>query len=88
MARVHEFEAHGAPVAGFAASRRDKGFLTWDAAGTASLRYGTTGVTFFTLKAADAKAFAIAPKSNGLFAMSAAGKLWPGTCTTRIRRSR
>ena len=33
LTRIHRFTPHDAPVVGFAASRRDKGFVTGDAKG-------------------------------------------------------
>jgi phosphate transport system permease protein len=75
LQRVYDFEPHKAPVSAFAVSRRDKGFVTMDASGAAALRYGTTGATLLDFKADGARAIAMAPKSNGLFAIDAAGKV-------------
>lgn len=42
---AHTFRAHGTAVAGIAASARDKGFVTWDAAGELFVHFSTTAET-------------------------------------------
>ena len=49
LTRIHEFERHGAPVVAASPSRRDKGFVTADAAGGLHLNYGTSGATLLRL---------------------------------------
>jgi phosphate transport system permease protein len=68
LARVHEFPAHLSPVTAIQPSRRDKGFITLSADGTARLHYMTSERTLATMRlpgrplAAD-----FAPKADGLF---------------------
>ncbi|MBI2882588.1 MAG: ABC transporter permease subunit [Candidatus Methylomirabilis oxyfera] len=77
LAKVHDFLAHTGPVVAFAPSRRDKGFVTADAAGIARIHYGTTGKTLLTLKAADAglSAVTFAPKADSVMTIDTKGGL-------------
>ena len=78
LTRIHRFAPHGAPVRGFAASRRDKGFVTGDARGRLHVAFGTSGRTLLTLDTpgGDAlRAVAFAPKADGLLTLDAAGRL-------------
>jgi len=77
LTRIHAFAPHGAPVTSFDPSRRDKGFVTGDAAGTLRVHYGTTGTTLLTVTA-DGPAIGgltLAPKGDGLLALDAEGRL-------------
>jgi phosphate transport system permease protein len=77
LARIHEFQSHGAAVTGFSASRRDKGFVTGDAAGGVEVHYSTTGKTLLTLVAGKAPLGAVvfAPKADAVLAASLDGEL-------------
>ncbi|MEA2626493.1 MAG: phosphate transport system permease protein [Candidatus Binatota bacterium] len=75
--RIHEFEGHAAPVRLFTASLRNKGFWTGATDGSLRFHYGTTGATLAAVDAGepDLRALELAPKSNGLLACSASGRL-------------
>ena len=77
LARIHEFRPHGAAVTGFSASRRDKGFVTGDAAGGVEVHYATTGKSLLSLEAGKAPLGAVvfAPKADAVLAASADGRL-------------
>jgi phosphate transport system permease protein len=77
LVRMHEFPAHSAAVTAFAASPRDKGFVTTDAAGGLHLNYGTSGETLLRLESPmrDVRAMVFAPKADGLLALAADGSL-------------
>jgi phosphate transport system permease protein len=78
LTRVHEFRAHAGAVVAAAASRRDKGFVTADAAGTLHLNYGTSGATLLTMTATGASALrsvVFAPKADGLLAFDDRGRI-------------
>jgi phosphate transport system permease protein len=77
LTRIHEFPAHGAAVTAFAASPRDKGFVTVDAAGGLHLSYGTSGQTLLQLRppARDLRGAVFAPKADGLLALAADGRV-------------
>jgi phosphate transport system permease protein len=77
LRRIHDFAPHPAPIVGFAASRRDKGFVTLDAAGGLHLGYGTTGATLLTLQAdrGDGPALAFGPKADGILVADGTGRL-------------
>jgi phosphate transport system permease protein len=78
LTRVHELKPHAGAVVAAAASRRDKGFVTADAAGTLHLHYGTSGATLLTM-AADAggplRSVVFAPKADGLLAIDNGGRV-------------
>ncbi|MGH7391126.1 MAG: ABC transporter permease subunit [Candidatus Rokuibacteriota bacterium] len=71
LTRVHEFERHADRVVAFSPSRRDKGFVTADAAGSVHLSYGTSGQTLVREKAGGGVPLAIvlAPKADGMLAV-------------------
>jgi len=75
--QIYSFQRHDAPVVAFAASQRDKGFITVDASGAAHLNYGTTGKTFLTVQAKGqgVTSIAFAPKADGFVSVDAAGHL-------------
>jgi phosphate transport system permease protein len=76
LTQVGRFAAHDGPVVAWAPSQRDKGFATADAAGRVHLNYGTTGRTLLELDAPTRPtAITITPKSDGLVAVDAAGRL-------------
>jgi phosphate transport system permease protein len=77
LARIHEFQSHGAAVTGFSASRRDKGFVTGDARGGVEVHYSTTGKSLLSLAAGTAPLGAVvfAPKADAVLAAALDGKL-------------
>jgi phosphate transport system permease protein len=76
LTRIHEFTPHAGPVTAFAASLRDKGFITADGAGVIQLHYGTSGRTLLALDGAgDVSALVFAPKADGVLAADRAGRL-------------
>jgi phosphate transport system permease protein len=78
LTRIHRFTPHTAPVVGFAASRRDKGFVTADAKGGVHVSFGTSGRTLLRLDAPGEdplRAIAFAPKADGLLTLDNAGQL-------------
>jgi phosphate transport system permease protein len=77
LLRMHEFPPHGAAVAAFSASARDKGFVTADARGGLHVSYGTSGQTLLRLSqpAASLQAVVFAPKADGLVTVAADGRL-------------
>jgi phosphate transport system permease protein len=77
LVRMHEFPAHGAAVAAFSASSRDKGFVTADARGSLHVSYGTSGQTLLRLvtPAAPLGAVVFAPKADGLVGVDGNGRL-------------
>ncbi|MGH7411478.1 MAG: ABC transporter permease subunit, partial [Candidatus Methylomirabilis sp.] len=77
LTKTYDFTPHAGPVAAFAPSSRDKGFVTVDASGITFLRYGTTGETLLTVRA-EGEGFtgvAFAPKADGIITVDAAGRL-------------
>jgi phosphate transport system permease protein len=77
LVRMHEFPRHGAAVAAFSASARDKGFVTADVRGGLHVSYGTSGQTLLRLSqpAAPLQAVVFAPKADGLVTVAADGRL-------------
>ena len=77
LERIHAFRPHAAAVTGFSASRRDKGFVTADAAGGVQVHYATTGRSLLSLVAGTAPVGAVvfAPKADAVLAASADGRL-------------
>lgn len=77
LMRIHDFRSHGAAVTAFSPSRRDKGFVTADAAGSLAVHYATTGKTLLALSAGTAPlaAVAFAPKADGVLAVAEDGRL-------------
>ncbi len=78
MERVYQFEPHSASPTIFAASQRNKGFITGDATGTIKYHYGTSGETQYAIEIGDdlslQKAL-LAPKDNGILAINEKGQL-------------
>jgi len=77
LERIHAFLTHASAVTGFSASRRDKGFVTADAAGGVTVHYATTGKSLLSLSAGKAPLGAVvfAPKADAVLAASADGRL-------------
>jgi phosphate transport system permease protein len=77
LTRIHGFAGHGGPVVAIAASGRDKGFVTADAAGGMRLHYGTTGTTLLSLEghAGALRSLAFAPKADGVLSIDNQGRL-------------
>lgn len=76
LVRIHEFARHNGPVVAFASSRRDKGFLTADAAGQVLLHYGTTGRTLLAVQdQPHILALTYAPKADAFLSAGAPGAL-------------
>jgi phosphate transport system permease protein len=75
LTQLHRFEGHPAPVVAFSPSRRDKGFVTADAAGGIRVHYATSGRTLISLQAEhpNFRAVAMAPKADGLVSLHADG---------------
>ena len=76
LTRVYEFASHGAPIAAASPSRRDKGFLTADAAGGLHLNYGTSGATLLKFQEGSGlRAVVFAPKADGFVTADERGRL-------------
>ncbi len=76
LTRIHEFTPHKAPVIAASPSRRDKGFVTADTAGTLHVNYGTSGATLLNLSGdAGTRAVVFAPKADGLLTSTDRGLL-------------
>jgi phosphate transport system permease protein len=78
LTRIQRFTPHEGPVVAFAASRRDKGFVTGDAKGRLHLSFGTSGRTLLSLDTPGGdplRAVAFPPKADGLVTLDDAGKL-------------
>ena len=76
LTRINEFTPHRTRVVAASPSRRDKGFVTADAAGVLHLNYGTSGQTLLTLQeGAGVRAVVFAPKADGVLAADEAGRL-------------
>ncbi|HXH82860.1 MAG TPA: ABC transporter permease subunit [Candidatus Tectomicrobia bacterium] len=75
LTRIHDFARHGAAVVAVSPSRRDKGFVTADAAGRVHLSYGTTGETLLVFGdgRAAARDVVFAPRADGVLAIDARG---------------
>lgn len=75
--KIYEFLPHPGAITAFAASRRDKGFITADGSGEIHLSYGTTGRTLSTVETpiAGIETVAFAPKADGFLAVDASGRL-------------
>src|SRR5512147_1244762 len=71
LQRIDSFQPHPARVTAIAASPRDKGFITGDAAGNVLVRHATTERTSLALPGATdgISALAFAPKANGAVAI-------------------
>jgi len=77
LTRIHEFRRHTAPIVAVAASARDKGFAVADSAGTVRLNYGTSGKTLLEVTTPNrpVAGVLVAPKADGLLALSARGEV-------------
>jgi phosphate transport system permease protein len=76
LTRIYGFAPHGAPVVAASPSRRDKGFVTADAAGGLHLNYGTSGATLLSLRDRPGlRGVVFAPKADGLVAVDERGQL-------------
>ena len=74
--RLGAFAAHGAPVIAASPSRRDKGFVTADAAGAVHLHYATSGTTLLRLAAGPGlRGMVMAPKADGIVTADEGGRL-------------
>ena len=75
LTRVHDFAPHTGPVVAISASKRDKGFVTADAAGQIHLRYGTSGETLVSPHApeGDLRSVVFAPKTDGVVVVDGKG---------------
>jgi len=74
LTRINRFAPHGAPVIAISSSRRDKGFVTADAAGGVSLHYGTSGRTLLSFgDGRPLRAVVLAPKGDGVVAVNDRG---------------
>jgi len=74
LTRINRFASHGAPVIAISSSRRDKGFVTADAAGGVSLHYGTSGRTLLSFgDGHPLRAVVLAPKGDGVVAVNDRG---------------
>jgi phosphate transport system permease protein len=75
LTRIHDFAPHEGPVVAIAASARDKGFVTADAAGHLHVHYATSGQTLLSPRApgGDVRAVVFAPKADGLLALDGQG---------------
>jgi phosphate transport system permease protein len=77
LTKIYDFTPQQGSVTAFAKSRRNKGFLTADAAGVVQLHYGTTGETLLTVKASgeELRGATFAPKGDGFLTVDATGNL-------------
>jgi phosphate transport system permease protein len=76
LRRLNEFDPHGAPIVAASPSRRDKGFVTADAAGGLHVNYGTSGATLLRLQEGPGlRAVVFAPKADGLVTADDHGRL-------------
>jgi phosphate transport system permease protein len=77
VARVHPYPPQAAAIAQFSISLRDKSFASLDAGGAIRLHYATTGSTIATVPVSGepVRALAIAPRANGLVAVTGGGRL-------------
>jgi phosphate transport system permease protein len=76
LTRINRFAPHGAPVIAVSPSRRDKGFVTADAAGGVALHYGTSGRTLLSFgNGRPLRAVVLAPKGDGVVAVDDRGEV-------------
>ena len=77
LTRIHEFTRHAGPVVAISASKRDKGFVTADAAGQLHINYGTSGKTLLSPRApaGDIRSAVFAPKTDGVLTVDGTA-LW------------
>ncbi|MEJ2183146.1 MAG: ABC transporter permease subunit [Nitrospirota bacterium] len=77
LVRAHRMARHGAPVRRFAASVRNRSFLSADQRGTIYLQHATTERKLLTLRGeAPIRLMAFAPKGDGAVALDNRGKLY------------
>jgi phosphate transport system permease protein len=76
LTRIAEFAPHAAPVIDASPSRRDKGFVTADAAGAMHVHYATTGTTLLRLQEGPGlRSVVLAPRADGIVAADEQGRL-------------
>jgi len=77
LTHIYQFAGHAGPVVSIDASKRDKGFATADASGTALVHYGTSGHTLLALKAPEGGVHSVvfAPKADGVVLVSPQGTM-------------
>ncbi len=77
LARMHSLLSHRSAITAFGPSRRDKSFVTADATGQISVHHATAEQTWLRLDAGNVPVLAVsyAPKSDGLAALDALGRL-------------
>jgi phosphate transport system permease protein len=77
LQRVHEFAPHDAAITAFAASPRDKSFLTGDATGNVRLHHSTTARTLLDVSSGSSPVAALifSPKANGIVAIGRDGNV-------------
>jgi phosphate transport system permease protein len=73
MVRAHEFERQRSPVVGFAASIRDRSFVSLGADGSIVLRHQTSERTLARVDGGPVAAVLIAPKSDAMLALGTSG---------------
>jgi phosphate transport system permease protein len=77
LTHIYQFAGHAGPVVSIDASKRDKGFATADASGSALVHYGTSGHTLLALKAPEGGVHSVvfAPKADGVVLVSPQGTM-------------
>jgi phosphate transport system permease protein len=76
LTRIYEFAPHAASVIDASPSRRDKGFVTADAAGALHVHYATSGTTLLRLQEGPGlRGVVFAPKADGIIAADGQGRL-------------
>ncbi|MCC7142624.1 MAG: ABC transporter permease subunit [Candidatus Eisenbacteria bacterium] len=77
LARAHVFTPHENAIRGISVSRRDRGFLTWDAGGEARLHFATSGRTLLRMRVGESapERVLLAAKADGILAQDGAGTI-------------
>jgi phosphate transport system permease protein len=77
LTHIYQFAGHAGPVVSIDASKRDKGFATADASGSALVHYGTSGHTLLALKAPEGGLHSVvfAPKADGVVLVGPQGTM-------------
>ena len=77
LTHIYQFAGHAGPVVSIDASKRDKGFATADASGSALVHYGTSGHTLLALKAPEGGVHSVvfAPKADGVVLVNPQGTM-------------
>jgi phosphate transport system permease protein len=77
LTHIYQFAGHAGPVVSIDASKRDKGFATVDASGSALVHYGTSGHTLLSLKAPEGGVHSVvfAPKADGVVLVGPQGTM-------------